>query len=287
MAMNENAVVLGFMKGLLVAALCGGLFAEGLQAQTNPYAPQRAAKKEKQSYAAERDTIPQYGKGRTDFTASVVFPVQYFAQAEFSNPDAGYASQGFAVALARYLPFHRESAFGVHFSVAYIGMGATALASGIQSALDAFDGTEDDRWALNRNDRPRYHIVPFSVGLAYEGTGPRADVYARFMLHASFSDVNEFSMLGEQSGNSLLGVDRSFSSGLGLELGARFHNVLRVGLAWHYFGRPELGFVVERGNLPAQALAPLGTPRPISILSVNMGFSIDRSQKLRKEKQAN
>lgn len=277
-----------FFSHLCAAAFCCAIFIPTSQAQTNPYAPRKVekesverVKKDRQGSPVMRDTVPRYGKGRMDFSAAVVFPVHYFAQQELSNPDAGYASQGFAVGIGRFFPFGSTSPFGVQFSLGYVTMGANALMSGIQSA---FDGNQDEEetWVLSRDSRPRYQILPFSIGLAYEGEGKKADVYARFMLHAAYASMNEFNIHGEEQGNTLIDVNGAFSSGVGLEIGARLHNVLRVGIAWQYLGRPDMSFSAARGDFPSQALNAFNSPRPISVLCINTGFSLDRSLSRRK-----
>lgn len=291
--MTKNAFRYTAYRSLAAGIFWCGIFVATVQAQTNPYAPRQMknekverVKKDRKGSPVMRDTVPRYGKGLVDVHASVVFPMQYFAQAEPGNPDAGYAAQGFGVGLGRFFPFGSQSPVGIQFSLGYVRMGATAFGGHIQSVLDDFvqsdSDAQDETLELDSDFRPRYHMLPFSIGLAYEGSGKKADVYARFMLHGAFSSMNDFTVRGDESGLNVVNVDRGWSTGIGMELGARLHNALRVGVAWQYLGRPEMSYNVEAGGLPGRALTGLNGARPISILAVNLGFSVDRSLSRRK-----
>ncbi|MFN2424527.1 MAG: hypothetical protein ABR572_12215 [Cryomorphaceae bacterium] len=272
---------------LLLGLIFHGSFVADSLAQTNPYAPERTkadkpAKESKRS-TVERDTVPRYGKGRVDLRAAIVFPVQYFGQAEPGNPDAGYAAQGFGFGMGRFLPFRRESPIGAYFALGYSYSDATAMIPQIQSLLDRYAEAEGgEPLSLQQDERPRYQMIPASLGLAFESNGSHASVYARFLLHLVWIGMNEFNVRGEELGRRTVEIDSEFSSGFGLEFGARFSEVLRVGVGWQYFGRPEFSYVTNSSRLPSSIFSPLTTGRPVSVLAVNLGYSFDRSAKRRK-----
>lgn len=279
------------MKAMLFSGLIFfGMFFSDACAQTNPYAPARIKRekpekpeKERNRNSVERDTVPRYGKGRADLRASVVFPVQYFGQAEPGNPDAGYAAQGFGIAAGRFLPFRKTSPLGAYFSLGYAQSDATAIHPFIQSLLDEYAAEEGEgSISLDRDARPRYRMIPASVGLAFEGSGADVAVYARFLLHLVWTGMNDFDVTGEEFGRRTVEVETGFSSGFGLECGARFSEVLRVGVGWQYFGRPTMGYSTGSSDLPSSVFNQLATGRPVSVLEVNLGYSFDRSAKRQK-----
>ncbi len=285
----HQKIVSDGVKFLLCLMLCG-VGASECAAQTNPYAPQRTKrekpeKKKRERTRAERDTVPRYGKGSVDLRASVVFPVQYFAESEPGNPDAGFAAQGFGFGAGRFFPFRKNSPVGAYFGLGYARANASAMIPYIQSLLDAHAaGDDNEAFSTAEGFRPRYVMIPATFGLAYEGSGSTA-VYARFLFHMVRTSMNEIEAVSENNMRRTAETEAAISTGIGMEFGLRFSEVLRAGLSWQYFGRPEMSVSTGSEELPSSVFRPLEQGRPVSVLQVNLAYSFDRTNHRRKGKR--
>jgi len=211
--------------------------------------------------------------GHWDVSFHMVFPHGDFHSSDIDNSGAGNALQGAGGSLGRYIPFKEGSNLGAYMSLGYF----SNRIRGLTESLDEVLNDLDDETTYRIDDyNPRYEIMPASMGVAYESSFDKVNVYARLLVNLTGSFINRFSYRIDATEEVIMRYPLEWTTGYTVELGLNVGNELSLGVAWNYFGAAEFSPSPALQNvfLPgAEVLNDLNFQRRIQTLEVKLGYT--------------
>ena len=220
-----------------------------------------------------------------DLQFGMAFPMQDFHDSDPENPLAGYAKQGYTLGASMMLGFGGKGNTGVHLGIAYTGMRLhPTFRDSVFAAADRVNQVAESIFLPDEDYKPRYDIIQFNTGWAYEGSSESVAAYARVTVGMNLTRISgttfeRTTFLPVETTNRLTETSNrlTISTGHSIEFGLRFQKQLSLGLAWHYLGEPDIDYGVHRrpSEFPEDAFDHLATQRRIHLLEVKLGYGFD------------